>query len=86
MAFSEYLNFNNVGSRSGSTSTANDSLFIERTHNLSIEGKDFITILHTLLKFRYSERATKIRPFSDYDFDLLAISELLPILLKRSVK
>ena len=29
-----------AGARSGSTSTANDSSFIERTHNLSIEGKD----------------------------------------------
>ena len=38
-----------TGSRSGSTSTANDSSFIERTHNLSIEGKDFITILHIIL-------------------------------------
>ena len=43
----------------GSRSTANDSSFIERTHNLSIEGKDFITIfliLHTLpilLKFNH---------------------------------
>ena len=65
VAFSEYLNFNNVckvddntppsalaahvGSQLGTTSTANDSSFIERTHNLSIEGKDFITILHTYL-------------------------------------
>ena len=30
------------GTRSGSTSTANDSSFIERTHNLSIEGKEFV--------------------------------------------
>ena len=38
-----------ASARSGSTSTANDSSFIERTHNLSIEGKDFITILHIIL-------------------------------------
>ena len=35
------------------------------------EGGVLSSTLHTLLKFRYSEKATKIRPSSTCDFDLL---------------
>ena len=67
----------------GSRSTANDSSFIERTHNLSIEGKDFITIfliLHTtlpiLLKFKHSENATKIWHIFHF-FDISSVKSLV---------
>ena len=39
LALANAAGSNQASSRSGSLSTANDSSFIERTHNLSIEGK-----------------------------------------------
>ena len=41
LALANAAGSNQASSRSGSLSTANDSSFIERTHNLSIEGKTY---------------------------------------------